>query len=230
MFLWHLIQKFKSNTNGQEQGFTLIELLVVISLMVMIVGAVIANYAGTRSARNLRIGANELVTNVRKVQSYALSSRVLPGNIPAQYYVIRFNPSISASSTSYVIEGLYDTNTSPAKIQDVEQVVLPQGITITGVSVNGTMSTCLLLAFELPFARVLADSQCSGGPPVITDTDDYKKILNFVLNNADTSVTSDSLSVITLSNGNGDQSKVLINGVTGVVCPTVNGLTCLANY
>jgi len=210
-----------------SRGFTLIELLVVISIMALIAGSVIANYAGQRPLRNIRIAENELVTNIRKVQSYSLSARNILGNIPVQYYVMKFATS---TPNQYIIEGLYNVQTPPIQLRDVESIKLPDGIKLSAPLVNNASTTCALLAFKLPFADILADTSCVGGPPTVGGTDDYQKIISFIANNSGT-VTNDSKIVFTLQDQTGTLTrKVLVNSITGVVCPTTDNSTCQAAY
>ncbi len=221
---------YKNKNKLFHPAFTLIELLVVISIMVLISAAVIANYAGTRNSRDLKIAENQLVTNIRQAQSYSLSSRELPGGTPVQYYIMRFD---TASSSQYEIQGMYNTKSTPVYLQTAETISLPAGVTLSSPLVNGAQSSCALVAFVLPYARILNNSSCSGGPPTVSAGDDYQKFINFIVNNAATSVTSDSPVVLTLHNNAGSVS-VLINGITGVVCPTANppsaSPTCLSKY
>ncbi len=208
------------------KGFTLIELLVVISMMGILASIIIANYAGQRSGRDLRIAANQLVTNIRKAQSYALSSRTLNGSIPVQYYILRFD---AASNTQYSIQGMYNVKTTPPMLQNAETISLPTGITISKITVKGTQTACALVAFQLPYAKILNNTACTGAPPTVNSGDDYQKFINFITNNSATTVTTDFIVVITLQGSSGT-SKVLINGLTGVVCPTSDDVTCLPRY
>jgi prepilin-type N-terminal cleavage/methylation domain-containing protein len=216
-------------------AFTLVELMVVVVIMALLAGAIIANYAGTRNSRNLKLAENQLVTYIREAQSYSLSSRELGGTTPVQYYVLRFD---TASSTQYEIQGMYNVNSVPVYLQNAQTISLPTGVTLSQPLVNGTPSSCVLVAFQLPYAKILNNSGCSGGPPTVNASDDYQKILNFIVNNAATTVTSDSMVILGLTNRSGSV-YVLINGITGVVCPTAapvgNGgssppPTCLASY
>ena len=213
-------------------AFTLIELLVVISIMAILAAGVIANYAGQRGSRDLKIAANQLVTNIRKAQSYTLTSRELNGTTPVQYYIMRFD---TASSSQYEIQGMYNVKTSPVMLRNSETITLPVGVTLAypTVSVNGTLvspnPSCVLVAFALPYAKILSNTSCTGAPPTVNANDDYQKIINYVVNNSVSTVDGDSLVTLTLQNKSGT-AKVLINGITGVVCPTSNGTTCLTSY
>jgi len=203
-------------------------LLVVLSIMSIIGFGVIANYAGTRSARNLHIAVNELVTNIRKIQSYTLSSRNLPNGSAPDFYLAKFDTN---NAKQYVLEGMYNTKSSPAYIVDIETIPLPQGVFISGTSVGAAAAGCTLAAFQLPFARILANSRCTGGPPQAGIGDDYQKFINFVVNNSASTVSSDVNTIITLKTDTGLTAGVMINGTTGVVCPVAAGGTaCLATY
>ena len=67
--------KQKYSKTKYQLGFTLIELLVVISIMGILATLMIVNFAGQRVSRSLLLAKNETVTNIRKVQSYTLSSK-----------------------------------------------------------------------------------------------------------------------------------------------------------
>ena len=83
-------QQIDSRFNSQA-GFTLVELLAVIAIMTIIMGALVIDFAGQRGRRNIVLAGNEVVTNLRKVQSNILSSKNIPGGAPAKYYIAEFN-------------------------------------------------------------------------------------------------------------------------------------------
>ncbi len=232
-------------TSESRRGFTLIELLVVLTIFLIILGVMLANFAGLRTARNLKIAQNELVSNIRKVQSYTLSSRALNGIKSVQYYLMKFD---SATPDRYFIQAIYDASTSPKLVSNVETIFLPQNIRLassTAVLIdrpplqfpsaasdttdikpeNNNTSSCTLLAFRLPFAKVIIN----GGKDIIFSNnngctfasfsnDDYSKIKNFVANSSSNTAVSDSVLTITLASIDGKLSKtVSINGLTGAI-------------
>ena len=210
--------KFQSDSSG----FTLIELLVVISIMGLLAGSILANYAGQRPARSLHIAQNEMVTNIRKTQSYALSSRVLPSGSSAEFYVLKFD---TANSATYTIQGIYNVKNPPpggtGSLQNVEAPLLPQGIVIKSLALNSGGSTttpsCALVAFKLPFAKIITANSCNGGPPTVVSGDSYDSIVQFVSSAGGTAV-ADAILTITLSNTAGTlTNQVVINGITGTV-------------
>ncbi len=191
-----------------ECGFTIIELLVVLSIMGLFIAAVLVNFAGTRGQRNLRIAQNELATNVRKVQSYVLSSRDTSAG-PVKYYVLKFD---TANASQYVLQAVqHDVTvfTSP-----VETFDLPKGITINALDTqlpygSSTIATsCAQLAFALPFNKMYLDTTCTisgASNSLIRDQG--------ILDNLD-----NGLVTITLRDSQSNTTKsVIINGVSGVV-------------
>ncbi|MCL5775366.1 MAG: type II secretion system GspH family protein [Patescibacteria group bacterium] len=217
----------KSKKKQPNPGFTLIELLVVVAIMGSLVGFMIINLGQQRGARNLKIAQNQLVTDLRKIQSYTLSSRVLPNGQPVQYYLMKFDLS---KPDQYSIQGIYDKeNTTNGRLKHVEVVHLPQEVTFDPLSpvvtsnpaLNGNTKNCFLIAFKAPFARVLVNRGCDqvapvGDPYLIDNTDDYSKIVNFY---SDTGVTSNS-SVVVLKlkeARTGTTKTVTIQAVNGLI-------------
>jgi len=203
-----------------QGGFTLIELIVVISIIGMLSGFIVTGFNGQRPVRNQKIAQNEMVTNIRKVQSYTLSSRNLPNGQAAQYYILKFD---TAQPTRYHIYGMYNVKNPPIQMRAVETVNLPQNIVLANpISIftgsATTTSSCVLIAFQLPFAKEITSSACNGSPPVITSSDDYGRIVNFVANNGG-SVTSDSIVTINLQDIDAKLPfrKIIINGITGLI-------------
>ncbi len=218
--------KAKNKTSGSaDLGFTLIELLVVIAIMGTLVGFMIINLGQQSGARNLKIAQDLLVTDLRKIQSYTLSSRVLPNGQPAQYYLMKFDLS---KPDQYTIQGVYDMeNTTNGRLVDVETVHLPQQVTFDPISPTATANptltakNCLLLAFQAPFAKVVVSEGCSQvapatNPYLIDSTDDYSKVINFY---NDTSVTSnDSTLTLKLKEARtGTTKTITVQAVNGLV-------------
>ncbi len=190
-------------SDKSQTGFTIIELLVVLAIMGVFFGLVLANYAGTRGRRDIKIAQNELVTNIRKVQSYVLAARDSSAG-PVKYYVLKFDTS---NSTRYVIEAVQtDFTLSPP----LETINLPRGITIQSIAVQqplGSSTTtpgCVQVAFSLPFNKMYADQECA--------------IDLLVLDPASLGDYDDSLITLTLRDAQSSTTKtVTINGVSGVI-------------
>ena len=219
--------KAKTKDKQRNLGFTLIELLVVVAIMGMLVGYMVINLGQQRGARNLKIAQNQLVTDLRKIQSYTLSSRVLPNGQPVQYYLIKFDFN---QPDRYTIQGIYDKeNTTNGRLKDVEVVRLPQEVTFDPLSpaatsnptLSGNSKNCYLAAFKAPFARVLVNRGCDQVAPIsdpylIDNTDDYAKLVNFY---SDTQVTSNgTVIVLKLKEARtGTTKTVTLQAVNGLI-------------
>lgn len=211
--------KFQISNLRLQKGFTLVELLVVIAIMGLLLAALSLDFASQRAKRNLKIAQNELVTNIKKIQSYTLSSRSVGTSQPVQYYLIKFD---SNAPTQYVIQAMYDVESSP-KLIDVETVRLPGGIKMQQVEVDrpayptSSNPVCSLLAFKTPFAKTFTTLDCNSNS-WDQSTDDYQKILSFFANVPNYSASSDSNMIITLSASDGALSKtVTVYGINGIV-------------
>lgn len=221
-----------------NQGFTLMELIVVVAIMSVLAGAMVLNLAGQRSNRDLKLAQSQLVSNLRKIQSYTLSSRLLPSGQTAQYYAMKFNTS---TPDRYTIQAMSNISSSPQRLQDLETIKLPVNIIISQVVISSRpnspttqylTNSCGLAVFSAPFGKIFFNDGCLVSDPNNLQTgDDYKKIIDFVSNIACVSVpppsysptvcsvSTDSIMTITLA----DKLKlsstktVTVNGITGAV-------------
>lgn len=195
----------KLNSTKSGDGFTLVELIVVVAIIVLLTSLFSLNLASQRSARDLKIAQSQLVSNIRKTQSYTLSSRTLTGGVSVQYYAVKFDLS-NAKANQYVIEAVYNVGSTPQYVQDMETIILPPNIRLAAVSSPvypvsisrnvspttqnpQTSSDCALVAFAAPFGKVLFDdtpSACPGilpnGAYQILSNDNYNKLLTYVTN------------------------------------------------
>ena len=162
-----IILNARCRANDAQKGFTIIELLVVISIMATMAGLFLVNFAGTRGPRNLRLAQNELVTNIRKIQSYTLSARDVNSTNAARYYILRL---IQGSNTyemqaigvnkSTSVQTYYDG--SSAAVDFIERFRMPSGISAlsvvnsAGTTVNPT-PLCVQTGFSLPFAKTYVE-------------------------------------------------------------------------
>ena len=229
-----------------QQGFTLIELMVVIAVMAILASVLVLNLAGQRAKRDVQISENELVSNIRQIQSSILSAKTLSSGQSVQFYMLKFNLQ---KPGQYTIQAAYNVSSSP-RLADVQTIILPPDVVIASrtpgsypitidrsatldtVNTSGPNQylqtpTCGLLAFAAPFAKVLMDSGCAiAGPPNIASGDDYYYLINFQTNlpcqasnnPVGCNVSTDSNMSITLTDTGHTYSKtVTINGITGAV-------------
>jgi prepilin-type N-terminal cleavage/methylation domain-containing protein len=186
-----------------QSGFTLTELLVVLAIMGVFFGLILANYAGMRGKRDIKIAQNELTTNIRKVQSYALSSRDTSIG-PVKLYVLKFD---TTRPFQYLIEAV---QTDYSLTTPLETVNLPRGVTIQSVALqqplggSETKPPCVQVAYALPFNKMYADPEC---------------VIEFTVRDLGTiGDYDDSLVTVTLvEDQTGTTKTVTINGVSGVV-------------
>lgn len=225
-----------------QKGFTLIEMLVVLAIMAILASVLVLNLAGQRGKRDVQIAENELVSNIRQIQSNTLSARTLPSGQSAQYYFLKFDLQ---KPGQYTIQAAYNVSSNP-RLVDIQTVMLPPDVLIATITPgsypvvidrSATLDTvnpsgpnqylqtpnCSLLAFAAPFAKVLMNGGCAiANTPNIASGDDYYYIINFETNlpcpNVSCSVSTDSNMSITITNTSRSFSKtVTVYGITGAV-------------
>lgn len=130
------------NISKKGGGFTLIELLVVVSIIVVISAIVIFNVGSERQNSALLRSSQKLSLDLRRAQSFALSSEVYKtASVPCGWGV-HFN---GAGSTSYII--FADSAVSPDcsnrdfiragnGSEDFETINLESGISVNSLSGN----------------------------------------------------------------------------------------------
>ncbi|MBI3231959.1 MAG: type II secretion system protein [Candidatus Doudnabacteria bacterium] len=227
-----LYDNFQFPKRQKSEGFTVIELAVVLAIMGILIGLVVVDFARQRPERDIKIAQNQLVTNIRKVQSYSLFSRNVGNVKPAQYYILKFDTS---TPDRYVIQAITDVYSAPTLV-DMETVLLPKNIVLDTTSQLAltrpvvplsVTAACALLAFKSPFGKAYMNYPCAVTSPPFQSIDSYQQIIDHLNNLANFSASTDTDLLITLSFANGGASKkVLVKGITGLVCPTVDGTTC----
>ncbi|MDB4939857.1 MAG: hypothetical protein JWO40_282 [Candidatus Doudnabacteria bacterium] len=144
-----------------SQGFTLIELLVVITIMVTLTSLFLVNFSSQGKARSLSIAKNNAVSDLRKMQSYALTSRdIAPGTVSG-FYGISFSTN---SPAFYTLLG-YDNKNSPANT--IATVYTPTNAVLSGIRVirsDGTIvnPTYIEILFKTTYARTVASYSGNG--------------------------------------------------------------------
>lgn len=199
-------QKNKQQFN--QRGFTVIELLVVFLILVTLSSLAIISWNRNRPSRNLTIAQNELVTNIRKTQSYAASSRNLTSGEAVKHYLVK----LETGATSYSIHAIE----ADYGFSDVETINLPQGVEVSNLNIQeditakGNDVTCTYLIYSTPFGKVYLDSTVPCDESVATAVQDLPVI----------STTSDYILNIELGHNTTSLSKsVRVNGLSGKVTP-----------
>src|ERR1039458_864437 len=119
-----------THNSQPQQGFTLIELMVVIAIMAILASVLVLNLAGQRSKRDVQISENELVSNIRQIQSSTLSARTLPSGQSVQFYILKFDLS---KPGQYKIQAAYNVSSNPL-FADVQTITLPPDVVIAATS------------------------------------------------------------------------------------------------
>jgi prepilin-type N-terminal cleavage/methylation domain-containing protein len=131
--------------NTIQAGFSLSELIVVIAIIGLLSTLVVVNFNQQRAQRSLVIAQNELVTNIRKTQSYALSSRKTSTGESPEYYLMNFYPSANYYSIASISNGNY--------YDESEIIRLSDKVTLFEAKVNGSITSCIQIIFAVPFGK-----------------------------------------------------------------------------
>ena len=149
-----LITIWRNYNLNSSSGFTVVELMVVFTIIILLSSVIIINWNNQTPGRSLTIGQNELVTNIRKVQSYAVSSRNINSTVPAKFYFLKFQEgqrvySINAS----------DSAINPVYYSDLETFNLPTGLIISDITLTPTNGgsnlspTCLMMSMSVIYGK-----------------------------------------------------------------------------
>lgn len=173
-----------------QNGFTLLELLAVIAIMGILASVFMVNFNAQRVPRDLNIARNETITNIRKVQSYTLSSRDTFG-MANKFYVITFMDGAS----SYIIGSIGINPTDKLFTYKVQEVVnLPGRVR---QSINGP--DCAQIIFAAPFGKMYTDTDLNRCEDSLSDTNNIKNsLLKLVSNPVSLSTLSSPLIQVSL--------------------------------
>jgi type II secretory pathway pseudopilin PulG len=124
-----------------KKSFTLTELLISISIIVLLSGVFLAEYQRGESTRNLNDTSQELVQNIRRMQSAALTEEKFKEEIPLYGYGLVFIEAptwysqyrlfANTNGDSEEHKKKYDTSD-----KEIEIVKLSSGITMIGLNVE----------------------------------------------------------------------------------------------
>jgi|SRR3989344_3024940 len=126
--------------NDILKGFTLIELLVVLAVILIITGIVIFNIGSERQNSTLMRSAQKLSLDLRRAQSFALSSKTYKTTGVPCGWGLHFN---GIGSTNYVIFADFASSSNCSDrdfiraadgSEDFETINLESGITVSSLS------------------------------------------------------------------------------------------------
>lgn len=119
-----------------NKGFTVVEIVVVLGIMVIITGIMLFNAGSEKQTSALFRSAQKLSLDLRKVENYALSSKVFKDKVPCGWG-IHFN---GADSTSYTIfadtaaaQNCFDRNYKMDGGEELETANLEAGVKINNI-------------------------------------------------------------------------------------------------
>jgi len=177
----------------KQKGFTLIELMVSVAIILILTSVVIAQFGPLSKSRNLKHSRDNMISDIRKVQSFSLSAKNVSGTTPSSAYGIILD---TASANTYRL--IAEDNANPVNRTTLETIKLPENTYIKTISVkksDGTIinTNSLTIFFKVPYGRVL-----SSYGTIVKEAND---ILTVVLSAPDDSVSG----------------TVVINGITGLI-------------
>ncbi|MCK5416159.1 type II secretion system protein [Candidatus Parcubacteria bacterium] len=161
----------------QKGGFTLVELLVSVGVIVVITSVFLINYNQYRKSANLNMATQEIVSNIRRVQNYALASKEdVSGNIPDGGWGIYFD--ITNNNKLIIFADMNDNGTYDGDgdgdgsdgDEDYELIILPKGIIVknnwypVGASMVANQNcdeTSLVYKPPVPKVIVTGSTNCS---------------------------------------------------------------------
>lgn len=115
-----------------QNGFTVVELLVVFLILVSLMSAGLVSWNKQKPRRLLNLAQNELVTNLRKVQSYAVSSRNISEGNPAAFYSLSLS-KLNGKQYQYAIHGIGRGHEYKYFLK-LENISLPATVEITNLT------------------------------------------------------------------------------------------------
>jgi prepilin-type N-terminal cleavage/methylation domain-containing protein len=139
----------------KNQGFTLIEMLVSMSIMLTMTGLFLAGYHSNNQQADLNSAAQQLVSDIKLVENFALGAKKNDGSMPIGGWGIYLNNT--SDNDKYLIYADDNPSNDHQYAGDTiyRTVKLPNGITIAdnannGLVVNNNSGNRLSLSFLAP--------------------------------------------------------------------------------
>ncbi|GAC1413090.1 MAG: hypothetical protein NVSMB66_4060 [Candidatus Doudnabacteria bacterium] len=157
-----------------KRGFTLIELLVVISIMVTLTTVFLANFSSVGKVRSVNIAKNNVVSDLRKMQTNALASKDVSPGVLSGDYGLTFNISTPGS-----YQLVADDNNGVRQIP-LGTYYIPNNAALSAITIiqpNGTVvnPNYIEILFKTTFGRVMT-TYTSGGSSGTKETDDIVQL------------------------------------------------------
>ncbi len=198
-----------------QSGFTIIELMVVISIMAMLMTVIVISYANQRKIRSVVLAQNETITNIKKVQSYILSSRNIAADTPAKYYILKLRSGqatyeIQAIDNAFVLHQNIETVSFPSDttLHHLEFINSDGSTSEGGYQAAGRTGkiTCVDVIFSAPFGKMY-----------LNENPKCNESLTDLVKNPSSMYAIDDLTLrLTIGSLDGTKTKTIdLHGITG---------------
>jgi prepilin-type N-terminal cleavage/methylation domain-containing protein len=141
---------------SQRRGFSLVELVAAIGILVMVTTIVVVNFRSGERSRALHLGAEDIASNLRRTQSFALTGKEITGTTctvkVGKAYDIRFR-----YATTYTVKGILKDECSSQVSQlevTLESGSLPRFASVGELRLDSTVlpgTSELWIRFTPPF-------------------------------------------------------------------------------
>ena len=139
-----------------NKGFTLIELIVSVAIISIISSIMVANYRHGGSSEELNIAAQNLVSEIRKAQGYALSYREYNGVIYDEGgWGVRLTRNLSANPENFTL--FFDVNNYGKSSAGEIFIDKPIGnnVVVSDISSGGSHSDYFWAIFYPPNPKIM---------------------------------------------------------------------------
>lgn len=125
---------------ASNSGFTLIELLASLFIMTMLTGLFLTNYHSSNNAAKVSTAVQEMASNIRLAQGYALGSKKFNGAISSGGWGVYFDEGAS----SYIIFADVDEGKDYDLSEKFSEINLPTNVTISSINVANNVDIVFL--------------------------------------------------------------------------------------
>lgn len=156
-------QHSKQFAFGNSAGFSLIELLITIAIVTIVTGIAITRYASFNSTVLLNSQAYEIATDIRLVQSYAVSASGVLGN-----YRAPFGIAFATNAGSYTLFQDLNNDAQPSEGETVEVVPIGSSFILSEICRgNDCDLSSLYILFQRPNFNPFFYSDTGSGNDIV---------------------------------------------------------------